>query len=137
ERELERRGFEPGMLDGSWRQSFDLVGITASQPAEWQFVGGAERVVLSQGDDFIAASGVQRERAEIDGAELVFVGFGIVAPEHDWDDFKGADLAGKVLLMLNNDPYWDPALFAGRERLYYGRWTYKYESAAAQRAAGA
>src|SRR5690606_6326650 len=84
ERELERRGFEPGMSDGSWRQSFDLVGITASQPAEWQFVGGAERVVLSQGDDFIAASGVQRERAEIDGAELVFVGFGIVAPEHDW-----------------------------------------------------
>ena len=76
-------------------------------------------------------------RAEIAGAEVVFVGYGIQAPEYDWDDFKGADLRGKVLLMLNNDPDWDPALFAGKTRLYYGRWTYKYESAARQGAAGA
>ena len=57
-------------------------------------------------------------------AELVFVGYGIVAPESGWDDFKGADLKGKVLVVMNNDPESDPKLFAGRTRLYYGRWTY-------------
>jgi Zn-dependent M28 family amino/carboxypeptidase len=67
----------------------------------------------------------------------VFVGYGIQAPEYQWDDFKGAKLAGKILVMMNNDPDWDPKLFAGKRRLYYGRWTYKYESAARQRAAGA
>src|SRR5690606_3913492 len=137
EQELERLGFEPGMPDGSWRQSFDLVGITASHPEKWSFARGERRVDLSQGRDFIASSGVQRERAAIDAAEVVFVGYGIVAPEHEWNDFKDADLRGKVLLMLNNDPDWDPELFAGPARLYYGRWTYKYESAARQGAAGA
>ncbi|HEX7199367.1 MAG TPA: M28 family peptidase, partial [Dongiaceae bacterium] len=66
-----------------------------------------------------------------------FVGYGIQAPEYKWDDFKGAKLAGKILVMMNNDPDWDPNLFAGKRRLYYGRWTYKYESAARQGAAGA
>ena len=83
------------------------------------------------------ASGLQESQASIFGAEVVFVGYGIQAPEHDWDDFKGADLRGKVLLMLNNDPDWDPDLFAGESRLYYGRWSYKYESAARQGAVGA
>jgi hypothetical protein len=68
----------------------------------------------------------------IDDAELVFVGYGIQAPEYQWDDFKGVNLKGKVLVMLNNDPDWDPKLFAGKRRLYYGRWVYKYESAARQ-----
>ena len=68
--------------------------------------------------------------------KLVFVGYGIQAPEFKWDDFKGANLKGKVLVMLNNDPDWDPKLFAGNRRLYYGRWTYKYESGARQGAAG-
>ncbi len=68
---------------------------------------------------------------------MVFVGYGIQAPEFGWDDFKGQDLKGKVLLMLNNDPDWDPQLFGGDTRLYYGRWSYKYESAARQGAAGA
>src|SRR5262249_43087480 len=67
----------------------------------------------------------------------VFVGYGIQAPEFGWDDFKGQDLRGKVLLMMNNDPDWDPELFAGKTRLYYGRWMYKYESAARQGASGA
>src|SRR5690606_29433778 len=70
ERELERLGFEPGLPDGRWRQSFDLIGITASQPATWPFVRDGERVLLMQGEDFIAASGVPRERAEVDGAEV-------------------------------------------------------------------
>jgi Zn-dependent M28 family amino/carboxypeptidase len=80
---------------------------------------------------------VQAERAEIDNAELVFVGYAIQAPEYDWDDFKEADLEGKVLLIMNNDPDWDPDLFAGETRLWYGRWDYKYLSAAKQGAVGA
>ncbi|MBN1238427.1 MAG: M28 family peptidase, partial [Gammaproteobacteria bacterium] len=134
---LEQIGFRPGAADGSWRQPFELVGITAAQPPEWSFSRGGETLTLAQHEEFIVASGVQSERAEVDDAEVVFVGYGIQAPEHDWDDFKGADLDGKILLMLNNDPDWDPELFAGQERLYYGRWTYKYESAARQGAAGA
>ncbi|HEY8519915.1 MAG TPA: M28 family peptidase [Gammaproteobacteria bacterium] len=134
--ELERLGFEPA-FDGEWQQPFELVGIRSEMPATWRFERGGESVELAASTDFIAASGVQAERAAVQGAELVFVGYGIQAPEYDWDDFKGADLQGRVLVMLNNDPDWDPELFAGVERLYYGRWTYKYESAARQGAAGA
>ena len=75
--------------------------------------------------------------ARCEDAELVFVGYGIVAPEYGWDDFKGVDVKGKVLVVMNNDPEDDPALFAGKTRLYYGRWTYKYEQAARTGAAGA
>jgi len=82
-------------------------------------------------------SGLQSESVALDDAELVFVGFGIQAPEYQWDDFKAVNLAGKILVMMNNDPDWDPNLFAGKRRLYYGRWDYKYESAARQKAAGA
>ncbi len=73
----------------------------------------------------------------MDDREVVFVGYGIQAPEYGWDDFKGLDLRGKVLLMMNNDPADDPKLFEGKRRLYYGRWDYKYESAARQGAVGA
>lgn len=130
-------GFEPGAAGGRWDQPFELIGINAAQPGEWLFDTAAEPVRLTQGEDFIAASGVQAERAALQDSELVFVGYGIQAPEFDWDDYKGAELGGKTLLMLNNDPDWDPELFNGVERLYYGRWTYKYESAARQGAAGA
>jgi Zn-dependent M28 family amino/carboxypeptidase len=92
---------------------------------------------LQQWDQFIVGSGVQEPRAEISDAEIVFVGYGIQAPEYDWDDFKGADLEGKVLLIMNNDPDWDADLFGGETRLWYGRWDYKYLSAARQGAAGA
>src|SRR5262249_59001333 len=87
--------------------------------------------------DFIASAGKQNPESRLENAELVFVGYGIVAPEYQWDDYKGADLKGKVLLMMNNDPDWDPNLFAGKTRLWYGRWDYKYESAAKTGAAGA
>ena len=79
------------------------------------------------------SSGQQKERVSVTNAELVFVGYGIQAPEYQWDDYKGADLAGKILVMMNNDPDWDPKLFAGKRRLYYGRWDYKYESATRHR----
>ncbi len=139
--ELESLGFAPGFGDGQWQQPFDVVGIKAKVPATWSFQihgkTGAQSVDLANWSDFIAASGVQAPKSTIDGAEVVFVGYGIQAPEYQWDDFKGADLKGKVLLMLNNDPDGSPDLFEGVTRLYYGRWTYKYESAARQGAAGA
>ncbi len=135
--ELEKLGLEPAAADGSWEQPFDLVGVTAEQPDEWVFNNGENSLTLSQWDDFIVSSGVQVERAEIEDAEIVFVGYAMQAPEYDWDDFKDHDLNGKVLLILNNDPDWDPDLFAGEKRLWYGRWDYKYRSAAKQGAVGA
>lgn len=134
---MEGLGLEPGAADGSWEQPFDLVGVTAEQPETWAFSGPDGELTLKQWDDFIVSSGVQGERAAIEDAELVFVGYGIQAPEYDWDDFKDADLEGKVLLIVNNDPDWDPELFGGETRLWYGRWDYKYLSAARQGAAGA
>ncbi len=130
-------GLEPGAADGSYEQPFDLVGVNASQPETWTFERHDKSMTLQQWDDFIASSGVQNERAAVEDAEVVFVGYGIQAPEYDWDDYKGVDLTGKVLLMMNNDPDWDPDLFAGETRLWYGRWDYKYLSAASQGAAGA
>ena len=130
-------GLQPGAADGSWEQPFELVGVTAEQPDEWVFRKDDGSLTLQQWDQFIVGSGVQEERAAIEDAELVFVGYAIQAPEYDWDDFGDVDLEGKVLLIMNNDPDWDPDLFAGDTRLYYGRWGYKYESAARQGAAGA
>ena len=131
-------GLEPAAADGGWEQPFDIVGIDADVPETWTFRSdGGDTAEFAFRDEFIAHSGVQSEQAAIEDAEVVFVGYGIQAPEYDWDDYGDADLAGKVLVMLNNDPDWDPELFEGDRRLYYGRWTYKYESAAAQGAVGA
>lgn len=135
--EMEKLGLEPGAADGSWEQPFDLIGVTSDQPTEWSFSANADSLTLKQWDEFIVSSGVQAERAEVEDAEVVFAGYAIQAPEYDWDDFKNADLRGKVLLIMNNDPNWDPELFEGETRLWYGRWDYKYLSAARQGAVGA
>ena len=135
--QLESLGYRPGGPNGHWQQPFDIVSIKSQFPKSWSFQGKGQRIDLTWRDDYIAASGQQSENVAIDDAELVFVGYGIQAPEYKWDDFKGMSLKGKVLVMLNNDPDWDPRLFAGKRRLYYGRWVYKYESAARQGAAGA
>ncbi|MBZ0114200.1 MAG: M28 family peptidase [Thermoanaerobaculia bacterium] len=135
--QMKALGLEPGGPKGSWEQPFGMVGITSEVPKEWNFSRAGKTTEFKYWDDFIAASGVQAEEATVSEAEVVFVGYGIQAPEYEWDDFAGVDLSGKVLLILNNDPDWDPELFEGNRRLYYGRWTYKYEAAAAQGAAGA
>jgi len=134
--ELKSLGLKPGAGNGGWEQPVDLVGVTADLPAVWSFSGKNGNVDLKLSDEYIAGSGVQTPAATIKDAGLVFVGYGIEAPEYKWDDFKGVDVKGKVLVMLNNDPDWDPKLFAGKTRLYYGRWVYKYESAARHGAAG-
>jgi len=135
--ELARLGYAPGGEDGGFEQPFDLIGVRSEMPAVWTFVRDGGQVSFAWSDDYIAGAGRQQPATSVDGAEVVFVGYGIQAPEYGWDDFEGVDLKGKMLLMLNNDPDWDPDLFAGDTRLYYGRWTYKYESAARQGAAGA
>ena len=135
--QLKELGYEPGGGNGGWKQPFDIIGIKSAVPEQWTFRRGEQSLPLKRYDEFLASSGVQKPQSTIKDAEVVFVGYGIQAPEFQWDDFKGQDLKGKVLLMLNNDPDWDPKLFAGNTRLYYGRWTYKYESAARQGAASA
>ena len=135
--QLEGLGYQPAFANGAWQQPFDIVGLKAQFPKTWSFTGPAGKVDLSWREDYIAVSGVQQEQVSLSNAQLVFVGYGIQAPEFQWDDYKGVDLKGKILVMMNNDPDWDPNLFAGKRRLYYGRWDYKYESAARQGAAGA
>jgi len=135
--QLEGMGYQAAFANGAWQQPFDIVGIKAQFPKSWSFQARGQRVDLAWHEDHVAVSGLQKESVAIDDAELVFVGYGIQAPEFHWDDFKGTNLTGKILVMMNDDPDWDPNLFAGKRRLYYGRWVYKYESAARQGAAGA
>ena len=135
--QLQALGFEPGGPNGQWQQPFDVVGLSAQMPASWTFSAKNQTLELERRDDFILTSGIQQSKVAVNDAEIVFVGYGIEAPEYRWNDFKGMDLKGKVLLMLNNDPAADPKMFEGERRLYYGRWSYKYESAARQGAAGA
>jgi Zn-dependent M28 family amino/carboxypeptidase len=135
--QMEALGLQPGAPDGSWFQPFDIVGVTSHAPQTLTARKAGQSVDLKFHQDYIAVSGVNEPVARLADAEVVFVGYGIVAPEYGWDDYKGVDLKGKVLLMMNNDPEDDPKLFAGKTRLYYGRWDYKYDSAARTGAAGA
>jgi len=134
---MQMLGLQPGASGGGWEQRFEIVGITTHAPETWAFHARGNELALRFWDEFIAASGVQAPEVSIGDTELVFVGYGIQSPEYGWDDFKGADLKGKILVVMNNDPDWDDALFAGKRRLYYGRWGYKYENAARAGAAGA
>lgn len=135
--QFEALGLEPGAADGAWLQPVELLGITSRAEGTLRVARGSEGFDLVPGQDVVAFAGRPVARARIEGAEIVFVGYGMVAPEYGWDDYKGRDLRGKVLLMLNNDPHDDPKLFAGNTRLYYGRWDYKYEQAARVGAVGA
>jgi Zn-dependent M28 family amino/carboxypeptidase len=134
---FEAIGLEPGAHGGAWEQPVELVGVRSQAPRELRVKRGKDEATLKLSDDYIAWSNRGEKESRVDDAEIVFVGYGIVAPEYAWDDFKGADLRGKVLLFMNNDPERDPGLFAGKRRLYYGRWDYKYEVAAARGAAAA
>ena len=90
--ELESLGYQPGGENGSWEQTVDVVGVTAKLPATWNFTGKGGEFALKLSEDYIAGSGVQEPTAEIKDAGLVFVGYGIEAPEYQWDDFKGVDV---------------------------------------------
>lgn len=133
--QFEQLGLEPGAPDGGWLQPVELVGI-AGHPSTMRLDAPKASLSLTTEQDFVVVSGHQDRTSSVEAAELVFVGYGITAPEFGWDDLKGADLKGKVLVVLNNDPEDDPTLFAGRTRLWYGRWDYKFEQARRVGAAG-
>jgi Zn-dependent M28 family amino/carboxypeptidase len=137
-------GLKPGNPDGTFIQQVPLVGITAS-PAPLVFSKGSQQVTLKWKDDMVAGTKRVVDTVALADSELVFVGYGVVAPEYNWDDYKGMDVKGKTLVMLVNDPpvpdrsnpaELDPKTFGGRAMTYYGRWTYKFEIASEKGAAG-
>src|SRR5205814_1921167 len=107
--------------DGTWYQKFDIVGVKGEVTGAptIRAAGGGAPFVMKAGDSCVVVPGAQQESTRIADAEVVFAGYGIVAPEQKWDDFKDVDVRGKVLLVMNNDPADDPTLFAGKTRLYY------------------
>ena len=143
ERQFKALGLKPGNPDGSFIQNADLVGYKA-HPTGFYTAGG-KRISLKYPDDFIANSRHVRPETKVENSDVVFVGYGIVAPEYGWDDYKGLDVKGKTLLMLVNDPQirvandslLDTSMFKGKAMTYYGRWTYKYEQASRLGAAAA
>ena len=128
-------GLEPGNPDGTWVQNVPLVGITPAAGDMLTVSGGGDTTTLEPGADYVAYTKRVVDEVQLD-AEFVFVGYGAVAPEYDWNDFKDVDVSGKILLFLVNDPP-SGVLFGGEAMTYYGRWTYKHEIAAEQGAAGA
>ena len=142
--QFKEMGLKPGNTDGTYIQKVPLVGITAD-PAPLVLRKGSQTVTLKWKDDVVAGTKRVAETVAINDSEMVFVGYGVVAPEYNWDDYKGLDVKGKTLVMLVNDPpvpdpsnssELDPKMFGGRAMTYYGRWTYKYDIASEKGAAG-
>ncbi len=134
--QMQSHGLQPGGAEGSWVQPVPILGITSAVTATLSATSNSGSAAFRAPDDFTAVAGNPDATAAWRNAELVFVGYGIHAPEQQWDDFGSTDVHGKVLLVMNNDPADDPARFAGKTRLYYGRWSYKYEEAARRGALG-
>lgn len=137
-------GLKPGNPDGSYVQKVPLVGITTKSTASIKVKG--KTIALTPLKDYVAMTRRVVPEVTVKGSDLVFVGYGVVAPEYGWDDYKGLDVRGKTIVMLINDPAvpdpndpskLDPEMFKGTAMTYYGRWTYKYEIAAEKGAAGA
>jgi Zn-dependent M28 family amino/carboxypeptidase len=130
-------GLKPAGDNGSYLQKVPLVGITTLPETQFSLVPKkGEAMNLKALDEYIAYDQTQQAQSDID-ADIVYVGYGIEAPEYNWDDYKGTDVRGKVLLMLVNEPpSEDPNFFKGKALTYYGRWTYKYEEAARKGAVG-
>ena len=142
--EFQKIGLKPGNPDGSYVQMVDMVGFTTAATAS--FAAGSKSLALKFPDDYVAVSRHERPRIDVVGSDLVFVGYGVVAPEYGWDDYKDVDVRGKTIVMLINDPaiaspndssQLDSTMFRGKAMTYYGRWTYKYEIASEKGAAAA
>jgi Zn-dependent M28 family amino/carboxypeptidase len=136
-------GLKPGNPDGTYLQNVDLIGYKAHPTAS--YTAGGKTISFKYPDDFIANSRHDRTETKVENSDVVFVGYGVVAPEYGWDDYKGMDMTGKTILMLVNDPQvrvpndtaLDTTMFKGKAMTYYGRWTYKYEIASQKHAAAA
>ena len=137
-------GLEPGGLDGGWLQPVELLHTRLGAPTRAEFGTNPGPFALTTGTDLYVSSLQGRDLAEVANAPVVFVGYGVSAPERGWDDFKGVDLKGKVAVFLINDPDFEAGpkepvagKFGGRAMTYYGRWTYKFEEAARRGAVAA
>ena len=138
EREFRRMGLQPA-VNGSYRQAVPLVEFVGSNFSELVIHHDNDSLSFTYLDEMMVATTHLKDRVSLDESELVFAGYGIVAPEYDWNDYEGLDVEGKTVIVLVNDPGYeipDPEFFTGTAMTYYGRWTYKYEEAARQGAAG-
>jgi Zn-dependent M28 family amino/carboxypeptidase len=142
--QYQRIGLKPGNPDGTYVQKVPLVGFTGTPTAS--FTAGGKQLNLTFPQDYVAVSRRFVPESKVENSDMVFVGYGVVAPEYGWDDYKGLDVRGKTIVMLINDPQvpgpGDPAtlddkMFKGKAMTYYGRWTYKYEIASEKGAAAA
>ncbi len=137
--EFEKLGLRPGN-ESNFFQEVPLVSITASPDVRLHVNGNGRATSFAYGGEFMAWTKRVVDRASVSNSEMVFVGYGTVAPEYGWDDYDGVDVRGKTVVMLVNDPGFatkDTALFNGHKMTYYGRWTYKFEEAARQGATAA
>ncbi|MFT4257193.1 MAG: M28 family metallopeptidase [Pseudoxanthomonas sp.] len=136
--EFAKAGVQPGGENGTWVQPVPLARARIDGAVKVQLQVGGETQTLANGEDVVLQTLQPVDRVEVANAPLVFVGYGIDAPERDWDDYKGVDLRGKVALVLVNDPDFEAGAgdFDGRGMTYYGRWTYKYEELARKGALG-
>jgi Zn-dependent M28 family amino/carboxypeptidase len=142
--QYQRLGLKPGNPDGTYVQKVPLVGFTGAPRAS--FAAGGKTIDLKFPTDYVAVSRRFVPESKVENSEVVFVGYGVVAPEYGWDDYKGVDVRGKTIVMLINDPAvpdaadaskLDERMFKGNAMTYYGRWTYKYEIARDKGAAAA
>ena len=137
--EMAKAGVKPGGEKGGWYQAVPMIESTVS-PAPLTITGGSAPISLAYGDDQVVWTKRVRDQVSVENADLVFVGYGIDAPEWGWNDYAGLDVKGKTVVILVNDPGFgsgDPKLFNGKAMTYYGRWTYKFEEAARKGAAAA
>jgi hypothetical protein len=142
--QFKRLGLAPGNPDGTYVQAVPLIGFTGQASASFEVKGAAQPLAVPDEAVVVSRQGVPE--VNVSRSAMVFVGYGVVAPEFGWDDFKGVDVRGKTIVMLAGDPpvrdpanpsALDPKVFKGTALTYYGRWTYKYEMAARKGAAAA
>ena len=137
--QFERIGLKPGN-NGDWFQTVPMQETTADPATSMTLAVGGKTHTLKFGTDMVVGTRTGQSDVKVDGSDLVFVGYGVDAPEQQWNDYAGVDVKGKTVVMFVNDPGFhakDPALFEGNRMTYYGRWTYKFEEAARKGAAAA
>lgn len=142
-KQFQAAGLKPGGSDGSWTQPVPLARFEVTGDAKYSLTAGGATKTLARGDDVVTRTFLPVPHVTVANAPLVYVGYGIKAPECGWDDFKGVDLKGKIAVVLINDPDFEApqveksaGCFGGKAMTYYGRWTYKYQEAARQGAVG-
>jgi Zn-dependent M28 family amino/carboxypeptidase len=145
EDEFKKLGLKPGNTEGTYLQKVPLVGITGTNTTPLTVAKGAQKQTFKWSDEVVAWTKHVAQGASIQNSDVVFAGYGVVAPEYDWNDFKDVDVKGKTIIVLVNDPQvpdaadaskLDPKTFNGNAMTYYGRWTYKFEEGARKGAAG-